>query len=73
MRIAFGNMSQQLVFLYISGVGQQFNGDVTDKRKTFIVVGHQTGKWIFANDGSRMLGVIELFGQIHAAFASIEA
>jgi hypothetical protein len=58
-------MTQQNVLLRIRCMGHQLDGDVADKWKTFIIVRNQTGKWIFQNDASGMLWMIELFRQIH--------
>jgi len=40
----------------------QLDGDVADKRETIVIVRHQACKWIFQDDVSGMLGMIELFG-----------
>jgi hypothetical protein len=73
MGIAFGNMTQQHVLLCIYCMGHQLDGDVADKWKAFIIVRNQTGKWIFQNDASGMLRMIELFRQIHIVFSTFKA
>jgi len=54
-------------------MGHQLDGDVADKWKTFVIVRNQTGKWIFQNDASGMLRMIELFRQIHKVFSTFKA
>jgi hypothetical protein len=73
MWIALGNMTQQNVLLRICCMGHQLDGDVADKWKTFIIVRNQTGKWIFQNDASGMLWMIELFRQIHKVKLTFKA